>query len=178
MGLISYYLATSLDGFIARENGAVDWLEPYQFKLGTPYDYEPFYKSVSTVLMGRKTWVVAKSFEDRPYFDRKTFVVSKQIEDDQLPSYVSVLRKVELGFIKELKDSTEGRVWIVGGSHLASTLLELNLIDEIVQTIVPVTLGRGIPWILTHDCSAKWTLSDVFKCDRSVVQLVYKRSHP
>lgn len=177
MGLVSYYLATSIDGFLARENGSVDWLEPYHFKLDTPYNYEPFYKTVSTVIMGRKTWEVAKSFEERPYYDRKTFVLSKQIESNQMPDYTNLLRTIDLNFINKLKNETNGRIWIVGGSQLASRLLELNLVDEVVQTIIPVMLGKGIPWLLPNVGTSVWTLDEVFKCERSVVQLVYKRNN-
>ena len=52
---LSYCLATCIDGFLARNDGSVDWLNPFQTKLNTPYDFEVYYKTVSTVLMGRKT---------------------------------------------------------------------------------------------------------------------------
>ena len=52
----SYYVAVSLDGFIAREDEVMDWLSNYTAPLETPYDYEPFYKTVSAIVMGRKTY--------------------------------------------------------------------------------------------------------------------------
>lgn len=176
MGTISYYLATSLDGYLARENGAVDWLDNFQFKLNTPFDYEPFYKSVKVVLMGRKTWEVARSFEEKPYSDRKTFVISNQLQAEALPEYVSLIRKIDLDFFASLKAETNGRIWIVGGAQLASSLLELNLVDEIVQTIIPMTIGKGIRWLLPNKSETIWNLQAVFKCDRGLIQLIYTRS--
>jgi dihydrofolate reductase len=176
MGTISYYLATTIDGYLARENGAVDWLEPFQFKLQTPYDYELFYKSVTVVMMGRKTWEVAKSFEEKPYSDRKAYVISTKTKKEDIPEYVELIKTMDRSFVEKMKSKTNGRIWIVGGAQIASQLLELDLIDEIIQTIVPVTLGRGIRWIMPNNGSATWNLQDSFKCERGVVQLVYRRS--
>lgn len=174
MKSLTYYLATSVDGFLARENGAVDWLDPFQMTFNTPYDYVPFYKTVSTVIMGRKTWEVAKSFEPQPYADREVHVFSKSLSPDALPSYCHLQPKLESSFIESLKSKAQGRVWIVGGAQLASELLQRNLVDEIVQTIVPVTLGRGIHWLEPNEGNAQWNLSECYKCEKGVVQLVYK----
>ncbi len=175
MGILSYYLATSLDGYLARKDGSVDWLNPYQFKLNTPFDYEEYYKSVSTVIMGRKTWEVACSFETEPYSDRQTFLVSNSLSQGNLPSYCKLINKLDKQLVEKIKQESSNRVWLVGGANLASQLFEFGLIDEIVQTIVPVTIGNGISWQSPHLVSAQWKLVDSYKCDQSVVQLIYQK---
>lgn len=177
MAIISYYLATSLDGYLAREDGTVDWLNPYQSKLNTPYDYEIYYQDVTIVIMGRNTWEVAKSFEENPYSDRRTIIYSSKLKQEELPKYAELIQKLDIHFLNQLKKESKGKIWIVGGAQLASKLLEINMVDEIVQTIVPVTLGEGIRWILPNQSSLTWNLNDVFKCDKGVVQLIYNRKN-
>jgi dihydrofolate reductase len=77
MAKTSYYVAVSLDGFIAREDGTVDWLSNYTEPLETPYDYEPFYQTVSAVVMGRKTYDTVISFGEYTYKGKPGLVLSK-----------------------------------------------------------------------------------------------------
>jgi dihydrofolate reductase len=69
---IKLYIACSLDGFIARENGSIDWLTEYENSPKTDYGYSEFYKSIGPVLMGRKTYEQVLGFEDWPYGKKKS----------------------------------------------------------------------------------------------------------
>ena len=71
--MIVLFIATSLDGYIAREDGKVDWLFTDQ-----DYGYKKFYKSVDTVIMGRKTYEKALEFETHPYSDKEVVVFTKR----------------------------------------------------------------------------------------------------
>lgn len=175
MGIISYYLATSVDGYLAREDGSVDWLNPFQSKINTPYDYEVYYNSVSTVLMGRKTWEVSKSFEESPFMAKKRIIISKSKNKTDFANDCEVYDKINLELIEKIKSEANGKVWLVGGASIASQLNELNCLDEIVQTIVPVMIGRGIPWFDKQNSDTQWDLKDVFKAENGIVQLIYNR---
>jgi dihydrofolate reductase len=161
---------------LAREDGAVDWLNSFQGKLTTPFDYHDYYKTVSTVIMGRKTWEVSRSFEERPYIDKKTYVVTRSLEPHDLPDYCTRMISFNADEINTIKQETENRVWLVGGANLASQFIEMDLVDEIVQTIVPVSIGQGIPWIQSHKKESAWNLKEVYKCEMGIVQLIYQKN--
>lgn len=68
---IKLYIACSLDGYIAREDGSIDWLTKYEINPETDYGYSEFYASIGTVLMGRKTYEQVLGFGDWPYEEKK-----------------------------------------------------------------------------------------------------------
>ncbi|MHB8102526.1 MAG: dihydrofolate reductase family protein [Methanosarcina sp.] len=80
MPRIKLYIATSLDGFIARENGSIDWLTKYENNPETDYGYSEFYASIGKVLMGRKTYEQALEFGEWPYREKKSYVFTRQKE--------------------------------------------------------------------------------------------------
>lgn len=173
MGKFTYYLATSLDGYLARKNGAVDWLEGFPTKLSTPYDYETFYATVSAVVMGRKTWEIVQALEAEPYKGKPCYVFS--LTNPAVPSYVKVL-ELSAETVRDLKARHEGRIWLVGGAEIAAHLIEMEELDEIVQTIVPKSIGEGIPWLREMDVEARWELREMYQAEEGMVQLVYGRS--
>ncbi len=170
-----YYLAVSLDGFLAREDEGVEWLANYMEPLGTPYDYEPFYKTVSAVVMGRKTYEKVLSFGEYAYQGKPGLVLSEN--SDFKVEEVGV-EKVSANWKEKfasLKASTEGRIWLVGGGEVANIFVRENLLDEIVLTIIPETIGVGIPWLGKTPLLAGWVLSEHYFSKNGVAQLVYSR---
>jgi len=129
MATTSYYVAVSLDGFLAREDGTVDWLSNYTAPLETPYDYEPFYQTVSAVVMGRKTYDTVISFGEYTYKGKPGLVLSKnaylQINE---PGVESVSLDWKERF-EGLKASAKDRIWLVGGGEVASLFVKENLLD-------------------------------------------------
>ena len=139
MRKIILYIAMSLDLFIARTNGSVDWL----FQEGE-FGYQKFYSSLGTVIMGRKTCDVALGFEKQPYAGKECIVFSqKGFVPDQ--KYVKVVTKNIPSFVKKLKQKKGKPIWLVGGGQLASLMLEKGLVDEIWLYVHPRILGEGIP---------------------------------
>ncbi|MBT6716735.1 MAG: dihydrofolate reductase [Nitrospina sp.] len=171
----SYYVAVSLDGFLAREDEGMEWLANYMEPLGTPFDYEPFYKTVSAVIMGRKTFEKVISFGEYAYKGKPGLVLST--DSDFQVNEVGV-EKVSSNWkekLASLKASAESRVWLVGGGEVANNFIRENLLDEIILTIIPETLGVGIPWLGKTPLSAGWVLSEHYLSKKGVVQLVYSR---
>ncbi len=176
MGTTSYYFAVSLDGYIARrDEGQVDWLEPFYAPLGSPYDFEPYIESVAVTVMGRKTYEVARTLGPLPLGGKPGFVYSRQeglkVDDD-----VKLVTKDVVGHVRSLRAEHEGRIWVLGGGVLASFLLENGLLDEVIMTRVPVTIGDGIRWLGASGVDASWRLEDHFIADNGVVQLAYAKS--
>jgi dihydrofolate reductase len=138
---IILYIAMSLDGYIADENGNVDWLEEYANIEDT--DYKEFYKTIDTVIMGRKTYDQVLSFGEYPYQNAKSYVYSNsKIDSDDNVEFTNVL-PVDLA--KSLKQQLGSHVWLIGGADLIHDFIEDNLIDEYQISILPVVLGNGIP---------------------------------
>ena len=138
MRKIVLFIASSLDGFIAREDGGIDWL----FSDGD-YGYSKFFKSVDTVIMGRKTYEVSLTFGDYPYNGKKVYVFTrkKSIRPDGNAEFVSD----PVSLCKKLKKLPGKNIWLVGGSEIVSVLINAGLVDEIILSTHPIILGSGIP---------------------------------
>ena len=147
MRKVVYSLTNSLDNFIARADGAYDWiLMDDEVMKGFP----EFFKSFDTVLIGRKTYDLTLTQapetgqEMSGFMDMKTYVFSRTIKESSNPS-VSVVSDDAADFVRSLKRESGKDIWLMGGGILAASLLREHLVDEIGLAIQPVLLGSGIP---------------------------------
>jgi dihydrofolate reductase len=175
MAKTSYYVAISLDGFLAREDGAVDWLSNYTEPFETPYDYEPFYQTVSALVMGRKTYDTVLSFGEYPYKGKPGLVISKNPDLKVNEPGVELALSDWKEKLETLKSSAKDRVWLVGGGEIASLFVNENLLDEIILTIIPETIGTGIQWLGNTSLSAGWLFSEQHLSKNGVIQLLYSK---
>lgn len=145
---VSVYIATSLDGFIARADGNLDWLDEANAMVpeGEDCGYSEFINLVDTLLMGRKTYEKVLSFGEWSYGDTPVIVLSRnQISfPDHLPSTVSHSSEQPEELLKRLAGEGVQHVYVDGGQTIQGFLSE-GLIDEITVTVIPVILGEGIP---------------------------------
>ncbi|HII01770.1 TPA: dihydrofolate reductase [Methanosarcinaceae archaeon] len=149
MPRIKLYIACSLDGYIARSDGSIDWLPDPGQNSDTDYGYSEFYASIGTVLMGRKTYEQVLGFGvPWPYGDKKTYVFTRQPgKEGPLPlekntEFVSG----DIGkFVRQLQENTEEDIWLVGGSQIIKVFLEQDLLQDLIIFVIPVILGGGIP---------------------------------
>ena len=167
---VVYYVATSLDGFVARDDGAVDWL----FTAGD-FGFEVFSDSVDTVLMGRRTYEQVLGFGDYPYHDKKGYVFSRS-RAGAVDDHVRFLDDPPRDVVESLRASPGGHLWLVGGGELAASFLAADLIDDLRVAIHPVVLGRGRPLFGGEPCERHFRLT----CSRShrngLVQCEYVRA--
>lgn len=142
MRKVVYALAISLDNFIARHDGAVDWLfmEGEQMK-----DFAESFKLFDAVLMGRKTYDFGVSHGMTSYPNMKNYVFSRTLEGSP-DKRVEIVAKNPSEFVKGLKREAGKSIWLCGGGELAATLLNDDLVDEIILNVHPVLLGSGIPF--------------------------------
>lgn len=143
MRKIRLFIASSLDGYIARESGEIDWLFT-----DADYGYTEFYAQIDTVLMGRKTYEQVLTFEQYPYREKKAFVFSKQSQNQQEENVEFIGEDCQT-FIESLRQSPGQDIWIVGGGELIHYFLKQGWIDELILSIHPIILGCGIPLILS-----------------------------
>ncbi|WP_337033555.1 dihydrofolate reductase family protein [Paenibacillus illinoisensis] len=137
------YIAMSLDGYIARKDGSVDWLFDVEGD-GGDNGYAAFYQTIGTVVMGRTTYEdVLKLSEDFLYADRPTYVLSRS-EQPPAPHVQFTTEPVE-SLIPRLQQASDADLWIVGGGQLVQAVMEKQLLHEIEVAIIPKILGEGIP---------------------------------
>jgi dihydrofolate reductase len=142
---IKLYIACSLDGYIAREDGSIDWLTKYENSPETDYGYSEFYASIGTVLMGRKTYEQVLGFGDWPYGKKKVYVFTRQKEPLRSEKNVEFVSGDIGEFARRLKENTDEDIWLVGGSQLIKVFLEENLVQDFIVFVVPIIIGNGMP---------------------------------
>ncbi len=132
-------IACSLDGYIARENGSIDWLPTD----GGDFGMKKFIDSVDTVILGRTTYEQILTFDcDYPYANKKSYIFStKPGENTEGIKFVSDI----MNFSKKLVELPGKNIWLVGGGKIISFFLNAGLIDEIILSKLPISIGRGIP---------------------------------
>lgn len=143
MRKLTYGAACSLDGYIAREDGSVDWLQwsPDVARLTATY-----WAGVDTVLMGRKTYEVARAAGTGAYPGVTNYVFSRILAADPELN-VSLVREDAAEFVRRLKTEPGRGICLMGGGELAHTLLEAGLVDEVGVNIQPIILGAGVPFL-------------------------------
>ncbi|WP_137936710.1 dihydrofolate reductase family protein [Chitinivorax sp. B] len=166
---VSLFIATSLDGYIAREDGRVDWLFADQ-----DYGYTAFYERVDTVLMGRHTWQQLKSFGDYPYAGKQGVVFSHRLAGVDDPDVSFIIDPVDT-WLREARQQEGGTIWLVGGAKLVDSCLQADLIDEFILSVHPVILGDGIPLFRPGHRSLPLQLVSQESFDTGLVQLTYQR---
>ncbi len=138
------FLATSLDGFIARADGSIDWLENMDNPANTDYGYNEFLEKIDAIVIGRNTYAKALTFKAWPY-SKPVFVLSTTLKaDTQLAHGVRILSKNPPEIVAELKRTGFENLYIDGGKTIQSFMAH-GLIDELIITRVPILLGSGIP---------------------------------
>ena len=139
------YSAITIDGYIAKRNGNLDWL--YEFDKSNNEASEiftEFYNKIDTTLIGNNTYrQICESGNIRPYKEKTNYVFSKEFhKNDENVTFVQ--GNIEQ-FILDQKKRPGQDIWLVGGGQLNNTFYEINQIDQIILDIIPVILGEGIP---------------------------------
>ena len=144
---VSVFIGTSLDGFIARENGCIGWLDDANKKV-TPdedFGFKSFLESVDQIIMGRKTFEQVMTFNTWPYNNTKMIVLTsknieipKKLKESVTTSNTSSPKQLT----KELSDQSINHIYVDGGIVIQD-FLSARLVDEITVTVVPVLIGKG-----------------------------------
>ena len=166
MGKIVYFVAASLDGFIADPHGNTDWLFTDR-----DYGYTAFYRSVKAVIMGRKTYEKILDFGPYPYSDKMSYVFTRrQIAGLQNLDFI---HHYIPEFTADLKQKMKEPIWFAGGGEIAGILFSHALIDQLVISIHPVYLGDGIPLTQPLMLISNFMLEKRHKYPNGLIQLTY-----
>jgi dihydrofolate reductase len=142
---ISVYIATSLDGYIARSNGDIDWLPPINPD-GEDYGYGEFIRTIDVIVMGRKSFEKVQSFNPWPYEGTPVTVLSQTLRavPTHLTSKVSLSHASPETLSAQLASEGVKRVYVDGGQTIQA-FLRAGLITDLTITSIPVLIGSGIP---------------------------------
>jgi dihydrofolate reductase len=144
----SVFIAISLDGFIARPNGEIDWLDDPSNSAnpGEDYGYKAFMASVDVLIMGRKTYEQVLGFKEWPYGGKRMVVLSsgspKMPENG--PSNIEVMRGSPTEVLEQLSQSGVRHCYVDGGQTIQG-FLNAGLIHEMTITQIPILIGDGLP---------------------------------
>lgn len=162
------FIAASLDGYIAGPDDDLSWLFT-----DADYGFSNFFTGVDTLVMGRGTYDVVRSFGEWPYAEKRTIVVSRS-STVQLDTPGTELYSRDLqGLIEQLKEEECERVWLVGGGELVRSFLEQGLLDEISVSLHPILLGKGVPLFPGGFKRTLLMLKDTTTFDGGLIQINY-----
>jgi dihydrofolate reductase len=140
---IVYMFAMSVDGFIARPDGAIDWLDGYP--PDADFDFDAFMSSITGIVMGRNTYDVVRRHDVWPY-SKYPCVVATSRPLDGPPVGVEAMAGGPQALLDNLqRRGANGRIWLLGGGDIARQFLAAGLLDTVEIGTIPVILGNGIP---------------------------------
>jgi len=176
MRRVVLYIAASLDGCIARPDGSLDWLDAAAVP-GEDYGYGEFLASCDTLLVGGVTFRQLLGFGDYPYAGKRVYVFTRQ-------GPIDVPEGAEVAFVdvdpaemvRRLKQEPGDDIWLVGGSAVIQPVMDADLVDEIILSVIPVVLGEGIPLFAPGTLEKRLELLDERSYPGGIVQLRYRPS--
>ncbi len=176
MKKIKLYIAVSLDGYIARPDGDLDWLLTYPMHTGAEYGYKDLMDSIDTVIMGNLTYqeLIVMSI-DWPYKDKSTYILTRYKNNLPPKENVTYLTDDVIETIHQLKQQEGKDIWLMGGGQVITLLLNHDLVDEMQISYVPVILGEGIPLFPNKPKESKWELVNSTAFDSGILKVDYKR---
>jgi len=171
--MIRVFIAQSLDGYIARPDGGIDWLRPFD---SVDYGYERFVAEIGTVVMGRASYDLARSFGDWHYAAQRSLVVTSRPLDDDAPPTVTRVGADFKKLVNALRAAAGKDVWVMGGAKTINTFLAQDAIDRIDLFVVPVLLGEGLPLFAAGRPESALKLAGTQTYDKGLARLSYVRA--
>ena len=182
---VTIHMVASLDGYVARKDGSVDWLETSdEFAGGDTLDpgfVETFLKTIDCYVMGSRTYETALNFEAKgfgwAYGEKPTFVLTSRDlprTRDTVEFYSGDL----VQFVNERLRPTFRSIWFVGGGVVSGECLRLGLADEVRYSILPILIGDGIRFFEKLDKDVPLHLAEVKAYKSSTVALRYEVRKP
>jgi dihydrofolate reductase len=170
---VRVFCATSLDGFLAGEGDDLSWLPP-PGPDGADGGFGAFLAEVGALLMGRRTYDVVAGFEGPwPYGDRPVLVATHRPLAPARPGVHVVEGRIEALVQRARAEADGGDVYVDGG-ELIRAALDAGLVDEVVLTVVPAVLGRGVPLFAGSAARHRLSLVSSSVLHAGMVQLVYR----
>lgn len=169
------YIATSIDGYIARKDGDIDWLMEIPNPENNDFGFSAFMKEMDGIIMGRRTFEQVVSFGQWLYA-KPVFVLSNSMKS--VPSKFENKVEIVSGSLASIIDSLNKKGYVnlyIDGGKTIQSFLKQNLIDEIIITMIPIILGSGIPLFAEMDIEIKMRHVETEIYNNTLVKSRYKR---
>lgn len=167
------YISMSLDGYIAAKDNSLEFLSIVEQE-GEDYGYSDFVESVDAVIIGRKTYekVIAMGFE-YPHTDKDVYIITRteRLSIGNFKFYTGELTQL----VKSLKNQSGKNIYCDGGAEIANQLIQNDLVDEYIISVIPILLGDGIKLFKDGRPEQKIQLVSAKQFDKGLTQLHYKR---
>lgn len=165
-------LGISLDGYIARKNDDVDFLF-----MPKDYSMTPFFATIDTAIMGRKTFDVAMKMGGGGFTgsSMKSYVMSRTQPPGERDG-VEFVNSSPVTLVAEIRKRPGKNIWLMGGGELARDFLKADLVDELYIGIVPTLLGEGIPLFPSGFPQREYELVENKTYSRGMIALKYQRA--
>jgi len=168
------FIAMSIDGFIAAENDNLDFLQLVEQE-GEDYGYNEFHNSIDTVIMGRKTYDKIVSFDvPFPHSNKECYILTNN-KELQSPSVQYYSNKVE-ALIAQLKSKAGKNIFVDGGAQIVQLLLQKQLIDEFIISIIPTIVGSSTTLFKKGITPQHYQLVSAKSFSKGLVQLHYTKN--
>lgn len=167
------YIATSLDGYIAKPNDDLGFLSIVEQE-GQDYGYSGFVKTVDAVIVGRKTYDKVLSMGiNFPHADKDTYIITRTPRPNigNIKFYTGSLKIL----IERLKSENGENIFCDGGAEIVNELLKENLIDEFIISVIPILVGNGTKLFKDGRPEQKLELVSIKQFDKGLTQIHYKR---
>jgi dihydrofolate reductase len=170
------YVAISLDGYIARENGEIDWLMRIPNPEKSDYGFSDFMENIDAIIMGRKTFETVSNFDIEWPYSKPVFILSNSIKS--VPKQYEDKAEIINGDVNFIVDTLNYKgfknLYIDGGKTIQS-FLKLDLIDEVIITTIPIILGSGIPLFEKMEIEINFELKKTEILSKQLVKSTYIR---
>ena len=170
------YIATSLDGFIADKNGAIDWLSMVPITEEVQSEFTNFMDTIDALVMGRNTFEIVKGFGGEWPYNKKVFVVSNSM--NSIPSgyedKTELIKGTPTEIVEQLHKRGYENLYIDGGKTIQNFLKE-DLIDDMIISAIPILLGDGKPLFGELSNPQKFKLVDTKVISNLMVQTHYRK---
>jgi len=159
----SVYIATSVDGFIAREDGSIDWLPVGDSNSAEDYGYQDFINSVDALVMGRNTYELIRSFDPWPYGDKPVIVLTT----------VTIMSGSPVEIVQGRAERGYKHLYIDGGKTIQDFIRE-GMIQTLIITRIPVLIGSGLPLFGAVPNDIKLLHRETIQFENGLVQSRYE----
>lgn len=178
---VTVHMAASLDGFVARRDGRVDWMETAdEFEAGESMDPEfvaQFLAAIDCYVMGSRTYETAMAFAEKglgwAYGDKPTFVLTSR-ELRKIRDSVELYSGDLVHLVNARLRPRFRNIWFVGGAAVAGQCLKLGLADEVRYSILPIAIGQGVPFFGGLDRDVALHLLETKAYKNGIVALRYE----
>jgi dihydrofolate reductase len=180
MAIIQYYVASTIDGFIADGDDNLDWLLQFGFE-DFQADYDSFMADVGAIVRGSTTyeWILGEGDQPWAYGATPVWVLTSRTLPPVSGADVRFFTGDVVDLHREALAAASGKnVWVVGGGNVAAQFADRGLLDELLLTVMPIVLGSGKPLLPISTVTEPLTLMETIPFPKGAVGLRYRLSAP